>query len=78
MTTQNTVDQPELKLDDAAARAVGEGLLGFSPKPLGRGDKAYLHALGLTDQQVEEVVRNLRDGMSPLTRAVRNSGPAPI
>jgi hypothetical protein len=50
---------------------IGSGLLGFSPKPLGRGDTAYLNAIGLTHEQIKQVVDDLRDGMSPLTRRAR-------
>lgn len=59
-------------LEPTAEKAeVGSGLLGFSPKPLGRGDTAYLTALGLTEDQIQQVVADLRDGMSPLTRKAK-------
>jgi hypothetical protein len=50
---------------------LGSGLLGFSPKRLSPGDEAYLNALGLSAEQISQVLHDLRDGMSPLTRASR-------
>ena len=53
---------------ESPGEQVGSGLLGFSPRPLGRGDTAYLNAIGLTEEQITQVVSDLQDGMSPLTR----------
>jgi hypothetical protein len=63
-------------LDQDKAERMGKGLLGFTPKPLGKGDKAYFDALGLTEQEVQQTLHEIRDGMSPRTRA-RNSEPQP-
>jgi hypothetical protein len=56
------------ELDEQAALSIGSGLLGFSPRPLDAGDFAYYAALGLSEEQVNQVVFELREGMSPLTR----------
>jgi hypothetical protein len=48
---------------------VGAGLLGFSERPLAHGVFAYYKVLGLSQDEVKQVVDELREGMSPLTRA---------
>jgi hypothetical protein len=50
----------------------GAGLLGFSERPLVQEDFAYYEALGLTREQVKQVVNELREGMSPLTRSPKS------
>jgi hypothetical protein len=63
------VEQDVPLVDTDATAITGPGLLGFSPRPLGPGDMAYFAALGLTEEQIRQVILDLRDGMSPLTRA---------
>jgi hypothetical protein len=52
-----------------ATASVGHGLLGFSTKnELGRGEEAYLKALGLSKEDVQLLLSELREGVRPLTR----------